>query len=82
MARIEKKFGDKLGNANLKTIEKSIDYGSVKQGDNASSAVIVTDALMGLGFVHESNAWRVNQYTAKSVIEGDSLRNDLSCVGL
>lgn len=74
MARIEKKFGDKLANTNLETIEKSIDRGSVKQGDNASSAVLMTDALMDLGFVHESNAWRVNQSTAKSVIEGGFLK--------
>lgn len=74
MARIEKKFGDKLGNTNLETIEKSIEQGSVKQGDNASSAVLVTDALMDLGFVCESNASRVDLSTAKSVIEGGFLK--------
>ena len=82
MARIEKKFCDKLGNTNLETIEKSIDYGSVKQGDNASPAVLVTDVLMDLGLVRESNAWRVDQHTVKSVIEGGFLKEWSDCVGL
>ncbi|BDR54657.1 hypothetical protein KIMH_07680 [Bombiscardovia apis] len=74
MARIEKKFDNKLGNTNLETIEKSIEQGSVKQGDNASSAVLVTDALVDLGFANESSSWKVDHSTAKSVIEGGFLK--------